>query len=380
MLSIVGRFIDALYLSVDFEFPDHLKKLLDMQKVAARDSGDDMMHFAGIGGVPGGDFYIRPYGRGKYQYVLENAGFYLALSTWANMPALQIQFKAETLYESQEDEYSLLVDRITRFFAGPKLAVKIKVNRCDVAVDFQEDGYKLPEMEDVITRARARTRHYDGDKANTLTLGKRNQALQAQIYCKSLEVASSDKAWMFEVWEASGVYRETLAVWRAELRFFREGLRAFDVNTMEELDACLGDLAAYAVGGGPGSWLRIVDEDSRALKDKSARPSAGWWEEVRRALVAGFLTCGRKRKGYDPRPSFTKCVELAGAFMARAASIARFEHGRDQMSRDMRTVALNPESWGRLIGENYRGQLARKQTTWAERVNLKTAQLRTVAW
>ncbi len=379
MLSVLGRFIDALYLSVDFEFPDHLKRLLTALKGAAQESGDDLQEFLALDGVPGGMFYIKPHGRGKYQYIVENAAFYLALSTWANMPALQIQFKAATLYEYDAKDFPLLVDRIIRQLVGPELCFKVKVNRVDLAVDFQEDGFQLPEMSEIITRARARSRHYDGDRANTVTLGKRNQALQAQIYCKSLEIASSDKAWMYEVWEASGNYRETLAVWRAELRFYREGLRAFDVDTMEDLTECLGDLARYAVGGGPGSWLRVADVDSRDER-AARRPVASWWDKVRSALVDGLLTCGKKRKGYDPRPSFTKCVELAGSAMARAASIARFEHARDQMTRDLRTVATNPEAWGRLIGEVYADQLHKKHSNWAERVNLKTADLRMLAW
>jgi hypothetical protein len=175
---------------------------------------------------------------------------------------------------------------------------------------------------------------------------------------------------MYEVWEASGVFRERLTVWRAELRFFREGLHAFDVDTLEDLLSCLGDLASYAIGGEAGAWLRICDASSRE-QNTSRRPPARWWAAVREAFVDGLLSLGRKRKGYNPMPSFQRCVELAGAHMARAASLARISGLYD---------VLRPGEFGRQVGEKYQEILERKRTSWAERVNIKTGELRAQAW
>jgi hypothetical protein len=163
MLAVLGKHIDALYLSVSFDFPDHLRKLLGVLKESAKESADDMAEVTDyIPGVPGGAWYIRPYGNGKYQYVLENAAFWIAFSTWANMPALQLQFKAVTLYEYESEVYGEMVDRLVRFFVGAEVSYKAKVSRCDLAVDFQDDYFELPDMRDVVTRARKRTVHYEG--------------------------------------------------------------------------------------------------------------------------------------------------------------------------------------------------------------------------
>lgn len=376
MITVLGKHLDALYLSITFEFPDHLKTLLDALKQEAKDSGDDLSEIhEGIRGVPGGALYIRPVGRGKYQYVMENASLWCAWSTWANMPALQFQFKAETLYENDPRELGEIVEAFVRAWIGPKLIYKAKVTRADLAVDFQQADFELPEMQDVVTRARSRTVHYQGDTANGLTLGKRNQALQAQIYCKSIELEVSEKDWMLDVWERSGRYDPNLAVWRAELRFFREGLRGFGVDTLADFLAHAGDLCEYAIGDTSGSWLRIAGPETRG-ENTSRRHVTGWWGEVRDAFLADASGTGRKRKGYDPRPSYNRCIELAGAHMARAAALARIGEAKDALSTELRTLATNPAQFGRVVGESYRDHLKTKRLTWADKVNSRTAQMR----
>lgn len=371
MLSILGRHIDALYLSVSFEFPLYLKEILDEGKKQAQENESDLALLReNIMGVPGGPWYVKAHGHGKYQYVMENASFWMALTTWKNLPSVQLQFKAGTLYEYEPEQYSRIVDYLIRGLIGPKLCYSVKVSRCDLAVDFQEQGFKLPDMADVVTRARDRVVNYKGDRPNTLTLGKRHGTLQAQVYCKSEELLVSDKAWMYEVWRASGEFREDLPVWRAELRYYREALRSFEVDTLDDVLASLGDLAMYTVGDEGSSWLRIADPRTRG-KQVQTRGSAGWWSAVSGALRDGLLSSGRKRKGYDPRPSYTRCIELAGAHLARAASIARLGGYR---------LPLSCETFSVIAAEKYEGMLGRKGMTWADKVNSKTAELRGIAW
>ena len=78
-------------------------------------------------GLSGGTWYIRPYGHGKYQYLPENAALWIAFSTWANMPPLQIQFKAVTLYEYGRDAFSELV-------AAQFDTIAAVAERCDALV------------------------------------------------------------------------------------------------------------------------------------------------------------------------------------------------------------------------------------------------------
>ncbi len=372
MITTLGRHIDALYLSIQFEFPAHLKEILDAAKLEAQQDESGLYRFSpAIKGVPGGPWYIRARGRGKYQYILENGSFYSELSTWGNMPSVSLQFKAATLYEYDPDQYEMIVDRLVRSLVGSQLPHSHKVSRCDLAVDFQEPDFSLPEMPDVITRARDRTVNYKGDQPNTLTLGKRHGAMQAQIYNKSEELLVSDKAWMFEVWRASGDYDESLPVWRAELRFFREGLHQFEVNTIGDLLDGLGDLASYTVGETNGSWLRIADPDSRG-KQVQTRDNASWWVSLCDALRSGLLSSGRKRKGYDPEPSIDRCIKLAGSLMARAAALHRIGY-------DSKTP-LDPARFASWVGWQYQKRLILDGLTWPDKVNAKTLDLRGIAW
>jgi hypothetical protein len=372
LTTILGRHIDALTVSVKFEFPACLKRILDAAKEQAReDDGGKMLLVDNMTGVPGGAWYIRAKGRATYQYVIENASFYIELSVMGHLPSLVVQFKAATLYEYEPESYEVFVERLARYFIGPKLSCSHWVSRCDLAVDFQEPNFTLPEMADVITRARDRTVNYKGDRANTLTLGKRHGGLQAQIYNKSEELLTSDKAWMYEVWRASEQYQEGYPVWRCEVRWFRQGLRSLEVTTLGDLLASLGDLACLSVGESSGSWLRIADPDSRH-KESQDRGVASWWSAVQSALKSGLLASGRKRKGYDPRPSLDRCIKLAGSAMTRAAALHRIGY-------DSKTP-LDPARFAAWVGWQYQKRLALDGITWPDRVNARTLELRGVAW
>ncbi len=372
MITVLGRHIDALYVSIHFDFPDSLRAILEAAKQEAQNDETGLtLIFPNLKGMPGGPWYIKARGRGKYQYILENGSFYLELSVWGNMPSVNVQFKAATLYEYDPDQYLVMINDLVRALVGKNLPYTHKVSRCDLAVDFQEPDFALPEMADVVTRAKYRTVHYDHETANGLTLGKRNGALQVQIYNKSEELLTSDKAWMYEVWRASEQYDETLPVWRAELRFFREGLHQFDVDTVDDLLASLGDLAMYAVGVENGTWLRIADPDTRDNQTQTRR-RAPWWSSVCDALRHGLLSSGRKRKGWDPVPSLDRCINLAGSMLSRAAAMHRIGY-------DSKT-ALDPVRFFQWAGWQYQKRLDMVGKTWADQVNEGTLRLRGTAW
>jgi hypothetical protein len=371
MPTILGKHLDTLSLSASFVFPEHLGRIFDALKQDAQDSTDDMAMFTeGIRGVPGTAFYIKPYGNQRANYILENSHFYLGFSKRGVGPELDIQIKAECLYEYGLDAMPEMMDRLVRYFIGPELSYDLKVRRADVAVDFQQKGFKLPEDSDIVSRARYTARHSDCREAVTLTIGKADQAVQVQIYNKTLELESSGKYWMRDVWEASGLYEKLIPVWRAENRFFREGLRAFQVETLEDLIASLGDLCSYAVGVSPGVWLRFADPESRDSRS-ARRTSAPWWSVICAAFVSGELVTGRKRKGYDPRPAFNRCVELAGAHMAKAAALSRFGGW---------TLAHSPANFAKRVGAHYEHLLERKGQTWGEKVNDRTRAMKAKAW
>lgn len=379
MLSALGTHLDTLYLSIYCDLPSGTSTILELLRKDAQESEDDRLQLHEIEGLPGGVWYILPYGRGKqYRYILENASFWVAICNYDTnkFPRMDFQFKAATLYEYGTDSYGLLVDRFVRHWFGDG-DYKVKVSRADVAVDFQMEDFKIPPIEDVVMRARKY--RYEGEHSvpNALTIGrgKRAGALEAKIYNKSMELEQGDKAWMLDVWRASGEYRQELPVWRSEVTFHRKGLAAFEVDTLEDFLETVGDLLNYAVGDGPGGWLRVCEPETRDRElyhHTERRPSAGWWARLREEYLRGARRRGIKRKGYDPEPKLERCVQLAGAHMARGAALFRL------VTKD--SVTLDPRAWGREMGRIYADMLVGKGTTWAEKVNVYVAELRGVAW
>ena len=372
MVSILGRHVDTLEVSVRFDFPDTPKVLLDAAKDEPKNDETGLALFAPtIPGLPGGPCYIRAYGRRKYQWLIENGSFFAELSTWKSQPALLFKFKAATLYEYDPDQYGAIVDTFVRALIGSKLEYSHKVRRVDLAVDFQQPDFSLPDMPDVITRAKERVVNWDRNTPNAITLGKRENALQVQLYNKSSEVLVSGKWWMWDVWAASGNYESLLPVWRVECRWFREGLHQFDLDTLDDVLAALGDLARYSVGESNGVWLRIADPASRDDQTQT-RAAASWWSSVVHALKDGLLTSGRKRKGYDPQPSLDHLIKLLGSLLAKIGALQRFGYRS--------TTALDPVRLAQWVGWQYEKRLALDGKTWPDKVNDKMLDLRCTAW
>lgn len=340
--TILGKYVDALYLSVAGALQEPLERRLRVLKGSLRGSGSNgaRVPVPRRCGVPGGALKLRPYGRGKSQYVLENDRVYLELSTWENLPALQIQWKAEALYEYDLAGLEKAADALCALFLAPGHAVP-KVARCDIAVDFHPaPGWRAPAVEDVVCRARRRAIEYDGTRALALTLGSRAQPLQAQLYEKSREILSSGKEWMREVWGSSGFFNPERPVWRAELRFYRRYLRELvrpddpyrsGVDSISDLRESLGDLVSSALGGyedAPGTWLRFAESATRG-ENTSRRASAGWWSVVRAAFLADEISSGRVRlagdphRGQTPRYDLEKSLRRIGSMSAKAAAAAQ---------------------------------------------------------
>ncbi len=107
--------------------------------------------------IPGGPFKIFPTRRGEYQFRFENGRFYVEGSVWDNLPALLIQAKAELLYEYPGAEpFETFCRRIAEAFlrVGTE-GMHLLPSRVDVAVDFQCEGFGIPERKDIATEARS---------------------------------------------------------------------------------------------------------------------------------------------------------------------------------------------------------------------------------
>jgi hypothetical protein len=352
--------------------PEKTHELLWAAKYELQQNSDDQKgELLELEGVPGGMFYIYRHGRGKYQYKIENKAVYIEITKWKNLPSFQIQFKAETLYEYTLTALEQITDRIVKYFCGENSEPKIKVNRFDMAVDFQpeENDWSPPPMDDFITRAHIRNVAYAGSSVNAMTFGARGNSVQVQIYNKSNELLTSGKTWMYEVWRASGNYKPGKEVWRAEIRLWRVGLKQMSVDTIRDLREALGDIVGMLISPGVGSWFRVGRPEDRHLKgqDSNRRTAPDWWKEISDAFHEGFNVSGRKRKTQKPKHSFRKSLEMAGSYMAKTHALAR-DSGLQ--------VPMTAAAFGKWCGEVYSDLLGGDNLSWPEKVNEKSLQIR----
>lgn len=294
----------------------------------------DRVEVGEIAGVPGGPLYLSSKGAGKYQFVLRNNDLYIELTSWANLPAVRIEFLAHALYRYAFSELREVAARVAHHFL--RVMGTMKVSRADVAVDFQSpDEWSLPDMSSIVTFARRRVVHYEGDEATSLLVGERRGGLQVAIYNKGLETLTSGKEWMTSIWaESCPEYDPERPVWRMEVRMYRrflglmEDMRGRGIETIADLEASLGDLVS-AVFEPSGSskrrsegWFRVVEpgEDSNLAR----RPVAGWFGQVVSRMSEGLERIGRARRRVAKcRVSLDKALDRVYRAVVSAAAVSR---------------------------------------------------------
>jgi hypothetical protein len=246
----------------------------------------------------------------------------LEVTTRPNLPALRRQFWSRLLYEYDLEGLEAIAHLIAKYFLKP--GYWYTVGRFDLALDFQADGWKLPAMEDVFTRARKKSLdEFKGSEPICMTLGKRGGALQVQIYNKSEELKQSGKEWMYEIYRENPKYDESLSVWRVELRFFGQVLRRMGVDTISDVASSLGDLVRVAVGGeGVKPWVKMADPGSRDRR-RDHRPTAPWWEQVSASFLEGMPTTGRVRALNSSHPSYERTLKMWLAYSRRLAAMEK---------------------------------------------------------
>lgn len=127
------------------------------------------------------------------------------------------------------------------------------VSRADICVDFvtSTDISALTNRQ-FVTRARKFDRFEDAREFTGLLIGK-GGGLSARLYNKTLEIKSSGKAYMLDVWRDCG-WDGFSDIWRLEFQYRRDVLRQLNVASFEDLMDSLGGLWLYA----SCDWLRLT--------------------------------------------------------------------------------------------------------------------------
>lgn len=372
--EIVSVNLDSLYLSIHGELNEFAESIIPAAKQQAQDDDEDLFPLPEFPGIPGGRFFVSRKGASRdYPYVLQNARFRVNMTRrGGSRPVLTVQVKSDSLYEYNLEAIDVAIERL----CGALLATvdRVTVSRADIAVDFQQSGWRYPEMADCNTRARSRFVHYEGKNVTGMTFGRHQGTMQVQIYTKSETLKSDGKQWMKRVWAAGGNYDEDLPVYRVEVRFYREILRELrtpdgvSIGGVADLDASLRDLVSYAVSGRK-PFFRVVDELYRLSGLHGAhserQDDASWWETVKSAFARLDGSQARKRVADEVRYVYTAAVSRAAGALATAAAIARSQGWHP---------AFNVGAFAR---DSLTGFFAEEASLWPEMVNQRLERLRT---
>ena len=297
----------------------------------------DRVIYGEIEGVPGGPLYVHSRGAGRhYPFVLRNNCVYVEATTRPNLPCVRIEYFAHALYRHGWDELEGITRHIANHFCDS--VRKIQVSRADLAADFQPaDGWRPPDMQDVVTLAKQRVVHYDGPEITSITIGRSKGGLQVQLYNKRAELLQSGKEWMEGVWrESCPDYDSEAPVWRMELRVHRRLLRSLEdmhgqgIETIGDLERSLGDIVSLAFDARKigdketRGWLRIIDQGNDSNVSRAS--VATWFGVVVGRMGKGLHKIGRAKRRVDRcSASLGATVREVYATAARCAAIARAE-------------------------------------------------------
>jgi hypothetical protein len=306
--------VDSLYLSYPGTLSDEadirLKALKDLAQ--SRETGSQNLAQYEIGDHL---FHVRDRGKHPYKYIMNDRWYWIQIagSSSVRTPLAYVQLASEPLTfegpQAMEADLRSVINSLGLIEGDPT------VSRVDLCVDFTTDTdiSTLPENH-WVTRARLFDTYSVQRQFSGLTIGKGGD-LSARIYDKTLEIKTSGKEYLYDIWQDQG-WNGTDQVWRLEFQFRRNALRQLNIHTFNHLLSALGGLWSYAVN----DWLRLTCP-SLSDKTQSRWPLHPLWAAM---LMADWRTeqgCQRKHTPTDTPPSdrslFVNGLSGLTSFMAR---------------------------------------------------------------
>lgn len=271
--------VDSLYLSFAGAIePDLADWLLDA-KTRAQSPDEGIVATASVNL---GDhlFLVRPSGRGRFAFVLEDNWFSLQVASAKSieLPMVLAQIRSEFLTDVGPERaiasLSMLVEQIG------DVCEPAKINRVDLFADFTStlDLTSLPGSH-WVKRCKKRSIHEEGDQVTGVSFGAGNE-VSARLYDKTREILKSRKDYLRPLWAHAG-WNAVEQVWRLEFQIRREGLPEPMHGSAASALSLTGNLWTYLCE----DWLRLaVPSDS---DDTRARwPTHPAWLELARLWEA----------------------------------------------------------------------------------------------
>lgn len=242
-----------------------------------------------------------------FRYHLETGPLhmYLGISEGGDTsPNVYVSPKAKTYWERGLSNTVALTRDFLRELGGS--VVTLKPSRCDLCADFRiPGGLGLDLLRGHGVPGDIKTNDFmDGDTLETFYRGSPKATIRARVYDKAKEVLQSGKTWFKDIWKV-----EVLEdVWRVEFQLRRPALKAYGVESVEDLRGLLGGIWADLAA----NWFSIRLKDDGNTSRRSVHP---WWKAVQACAEKFGVVVEAKRK-------LSRCENAKPAwYVSRGASL-----------------------------------------------------------
>ena len=280
-VRVLASGIDSLYLSFRGKVPEgRLEALEILRDAAQRDGSPVPISF------PDRNAVVRPNGWGHYRYWVHCSDFEVFVARGDKLPPAYVQLRSHYLHTVDVREAVATVEAFVRRWIADGMEPPT-VSRMDLYADFQ--GW-LPVETDYhrfVTRGRKSTAyveplqaHFEGSRFTGFRIGK--QGVVARLYDKTLEIRSTGKDWVHDIWAGAG-WDDMQPIWRLEFQLGRQVLAETDLRKPQGVLDARSELWAYATT----KWLSLRTPSANGQRYRW--PVAEEW----RALQQALLDCPR---------------------------------------------------------------------------------------
>ncbi len=324
--------VDSLYLSFPGTLADSAdKKLSELKRIAQSLQPHEQVKAQ----YALGDhlFEVKDKGAGMFPYVLQDNCFRISLSRPAakSLPLAYVQISSHFLNAVKPH----MAERILRELLDQLGDVDpiTNVSRIDLYVDFISDvDMESWDRDAWVTRAHTINSYSVKGRFSGWAIGL-GGIMAARLYDKTLELESSGKDYLKELWAKAG-WQEGQKVWRLEFEFKREALTQKGIPSLREVLDHLGGLWAYATD----EWLRLTlpsEEDGT----RSRWPIHPLWQSLSSVDWGGdsgpLLRRFIMSRVPDDRYILGRSLGLLFSYMAKTG-LKDFQVGGDLLLRRLR--------------------------------------------
>lgn len=251
--------VDSLYLSYQGKLYPEIDDRLKALKKLAQSPEADQQSLAQYP-IDGHIFEVKDRGAALFPYVVNDGAFRIQLSRSKALPMAYVKISAGYLAHVGPEKAEAKVASLLAHFGG--LSSFAQVSRIDLFVDFVSfEDMESWDREAWVTRA-ARINSYSVDgRFSGWAIGL-GGIMSARLYDKVLEIKTSGKTYLYELWKAAG-RRDDDPVWRLEFEIKRQTLGQFGLVFFADVLRHRNGLWDYATT----KWLRLCipnpDDDTR---------------------------------------------------------------------------------------------------------------------